>query len=142
MTDRFEFRAWDAQNDHIVDFDRYGGAGNFWDMCLAHDWEIMQCTGLKDKNRKLIYEGDVVRFRVKDKEWNPYKNVVVNFEDGQFWAGGYDFFEIKCEIIGNIHENPELLAKDDFEGLSEDEVMEEVVKEIKECRKDNNNKGN
>ena len=69
---------------------------------------LRQCTGLKDKNSKLIYEGDVVRINNKDiyiVEWlSTYS---------QFHIEDYGVLDITLsstyEVIGNIYENPELL---------------------------------
>ena len=69
---------------------------------------IMQYTGLKDKNGKEIYEGDIL----EDVRGNYHK---VIFENGSFkvvWPHiNYTLGSVKSklEIIGNIHENPELL---------------------------------
>ena len=67
-------------------------------------------TGLKDKNGKEIYEGDVIA--IED-----HVNHVVDFKDGMFmWGNIRPYIPIHekleqcpCEIIGNIHENPDLL---------------------------------
>lgn len=87
--------------------------------------ELMQFTGLKDKNGKEIYEGDVVRFVRKDDEGDGYyskQNGVgrMGFDKNWGWRLQIkdgtqrtadclmrDFMEI--EVIGNIYENPELL---------------------------------
>lgn len=66
-----------------------------------------QYTGLKDKNGKEIFEGDVVR-QFDDEEY-----FVVKFEYGgflPFTANMLTFDTDYCEVIGNIHENPELLG--------------------------------
>lgn len=91
----------------------------------------MQCTGQKDRNGKLIYEGDVVKYAEFDwadfsfKDWeteiaqvvwgNTYDNYYPAFDlkdtdfDGTN-AFAYLFNEgWTIEVIGNIYENPELL---------------------------------
>jgi len=70
---------------------------------------IMQYTGLKDKNSKEIYEGDILKIPIGDGGY-----VVVMFEDGMFKAMKYyDFLrDFEPEVVGNIYENPELLKGD------------------------------
>jgi len=81
------------------------------------DCEILQYTGLKDKNGKEIYEGDIIRANfadIKYKEIKEFKSEVM-FGYGQFYVCDnsivYPVFDIfaHIEIIGNIYENPELL---------------------------------
>ena len=94
---------------------------------------FMQCTGLKDKNGKLIYEGDILDLYVSSKKLYRYE---VKYEIGSFMLVSQDeifdfpnvwndyvyplsqlYYEYQneencideCEIIGNIYENPELL---------------------------------
>ena len=89
---------------------------------------VGQFTGQYDKNDKKIYEGDIVRWEYPDYDhctgWKgTVKNVCkVTFEYGSFRINAYpydlgsceDFFEDNetygLEVIGNIHDNPELLA--------------------------------
>jgi len=77
------------------------------------DCVIMQFTGLKDKNGKEIFEGDIV---TTDFILCTYRDgkTIVEFKDGRFgfkYKG--DFIETgyanKSEVIGNIYENPELI---------------------------------
>ena len=69
---------------------------------------VGQYTGLKDKNGKLIFEGDILLFRAG-------RTHVVRFEDGAFILEDTAIpipFAIKSEIIGNVHDNPELIKEE------------------------------
>lgn len=81
-----------------------------------NDVELMQYTGLKDKNNKEIYEGDILFESFGER----YYKVV--FENGSFKAefnGDFDEYSFDlidvvaqgCEIVGNIYENPELIKE-------------------------------
>ena len=71
---------------------------------------LMQYTGLKDKNGKEIYEGDIL------SNEDSYLKFTVEFDLGRFVAidnKRCDIYDLKviasqCEVIGNIYENPEL----------------------------------
>ena len=77
------------------------------------DVELMQYTGLKDKNGKEIYEGDI--YHVGDKN---IRYLVVWFDSGfegkqlrSTSYAGLKSWAKDIEILGNIYENPELLEK-------------------------------
>lgn len=83
-------------------------------------WVLMQFTGLKDKNGREIYEGDVVKYKISAKE-RFIKGEVIFKDSAWVISGKYRDVEkneeyMRCldeedemEVIGNIHENPELL---------------------------------
>lgn len=76
------------------------------------DCVLLQCTGLKDKNGKLLYEGDIIQIPDPYKE-NTFLRVIIKWEiqftHTGFWINS-DF--AKCsEVIGNIYENKELLQE-------------------------------
>ena len=84
----------------------------------ADDATVGQCTGLRDKNGTLIFEGDIVTFT---EHFNEHRRFVVQFSDESLRYGLYipgfgmheDFYEIAgddLEIIGNIHDDPGLLS--------------------------------
>ena len=74
---------------------------------------VGQYTGLPDKNGKKIFEGDICKHRSNYS--GEYIISVVTFTDGQFLAmasenSGFNLSD-KLEIIGNIHDTPELLER-------------------------------
>jgi uncharacterized phage protein (TIGR01671 family) len=123
-----KFRAYSPSENKMYEFDlgsymRTNECGQE-DLCSSEAAMngLMQFTGLRDKNKKDIYEGDILK---RSKEGNPTFLAIIEFNKGSFggatiphrnhWilmsrlctcdydGGGYD------EIIGNIYENPELL---------------------------------
>lgn len=81
----------------------------------SYQHELMQYTGLKDKNGKEIYEGDILLYDSGSKTSVFYKNgaFVRSYGNSNMYLLYDSFIEDGClynyEVIGNIYENPELL---------------------------------
>lgn len=140
-----KFRAWSPENKEIIYFDNKKAAKDKYIaehllMLMANEHIagkdlLMQYTGLKDKNGKEIYEGDIV---VQHTEWHgsynsdyfgehenkgvvaivPSKGVMINrcvkrdlIECEQEWSKTWPvkLRGYRTAVVGNIHENPELL---------------------------------
>lgn len=129
-----KFRAWDNKNNRMIQFEPLSGV---WD-CEANtvieaqaidddqslrppgnDCVLMQYTGLKDKNDCEIYEGDIISHSGAYSSTVTWTMSTGNYDEG--WVGfnlspdyDYDGEEVlttlkTVEVIGNIHEHPELL---------------------------------
>lgn len=104
-----KFRAWDNECKVIREYDELKGLT--LDALDASDFKLEQFTGLKDVNGNEIYEGDILENR-------KYRSIV-KFANGKFLAdvfGTISRFDLIGEthdskVIGNVHENPELLEE-------------------------------
>lgn len=119
-----KFRAWDKLDKEIYGveeihwfrgkFDFIGDGITF--KRDADEVELMQSTGLKDKNGKEIFEGDIVDYKGRKAvvKWHgSYASFIYRFVDElkerkSEWKPLYLAY-YKFEVVGNVHENKELL---------------------------------
>ena len=117
---RFKFRAWYPVDQQMT----YSDQSNWgaWGDCEMSDMvsgscEIMQFTGLHDKNGKEVYEGDILKVTFWDEHGEDCFYVEVAFKNGSFVDpdDNEPIFDrlndtiTETVIIGNIHEHPNLL---------------------------------
>ena len=121
-----KFRAWIHKLNCWADEVLVSCIANVWGYVGSdsngipyYNCDLEQYTGLKDKNGKEIYEGDIAAWKnasgfndgMAVVEWNNNGAWYIVNDD----AGVFDYLDdvaINCEVIGNIHENPELLKGD------------------------------
>jgi uncharacterized phage protein (TIGR01671 family) len=115
MEREIKFRAWDGKRMTTSGI-MFNCSTGFLETPIGAQMKLMQYTGLKDKNGKEIYEGDIVF-------WD-YEKIVVSygiqgvdaFEGVGFNLWGHygqkqdgTRIQSEMEVVGNIYENPELL---------------------------------
>jgi len=114
MSRDIKFRVWDKskqkmyQPDGVFSDLAEADEGEQWAFIVntphPDDCELMQYTGLKDKNGKEIYEGDIIEHRLHGRIG------AVVYDPPEFCVGNqFRLLEDEYhEVIGNIYENPEL----------------------------------
>lgn len=108
-----KFRAWDRKTKTMLtmSLDTNFGISRFFGFLPAHA-VLMQFTGLKKKGQD-VYAGDICQ--VENQDCEQIVGVVEYFEGmGQWFVAREDaddepLWEYDYEVIGNIHENPELI---------------------------------
>ncbi|CAG9620855.1 YopX family protein [Sutcliffiella rhizosphaerae] len=113
----FKFRAWEENLKEIIpvkniDFKkRMINIDSVWR--FFDEIKLMQFTGLKDKNGKEIYEGDVIYIYDDDELGDGWGETVI-YHRACFMAGDDNLLvnvHFRSVVIGNIYENPELLGQ-------------------------------
>ena len=108
MNDRFRYRIPVYKNNEFDGFVYLNLGDKLPDLHGGYYSMAEQCTGLKDKNGKLIYERDIIReISEKEPEWEEYITAVRWKECG---FNLYNTEDFDFEIIGNIHENGDLVV--------------------------------
>lgn len=137
MQDRVNYRFWDTKERVMLDWDcicqtafnctreegneiqRYGLM--YFVFTTPQRFIPLQCTGLKDKNGKLIFEGDIVKIHIQGDILVSYGIVFWNNQEAKFLRtsnlvninnkqyGQSFWYNGSTEVIGNIYQNPELL---------------------------------
>jgi uncharacterized phage protein (TIGR01671 family) len=121
-----KFRAWDKETKtmievSLINFEEHLILGGYWEFGQTEsikfdEIELMQSTGLKDKNGKEIFEGDIVDYKGREAvvKWHgSYASFIYRFVDGlQERVSEWDPLFLACynfEVIGNIWEDGDLL---------------------------------
>ena len=118
-----KFRVYDKdsknmynQDDFILTFDTVGEdiyLSKNDEVIPLYSYELMQYTGLKDKNGKEIYDGDIVKLYSTETDKLGSENYTITYTKDAEWALDDSYLLSRkykyCEIIGNVYEDKSLL---------------------------------
>lgn len=114
--DNGEWVYGDLEHNRRTDVTRihtYNENGDYERQYVVENISVGQYTGLKDKNSREIYEGDII----VQQGYSGKRQMLVRFEHGAFITGEHSgsststrpmLIQKRCVVIGNIHDNPEL----------------------------------
>ena len=116
-----KFRAWDTiDNEWKYSGHPHQPMWKFWESVeLGGGYEnVCQYTGLRDRNGKEIYEHDLVKVVapnsiIKEERTGvalEVKDLLTMYQEGNHWI--FEAPADAMEVIGNVHENPELISSD------------------------------
>lgn len=114
-----KFRVWDDVEEKMIYFNLidYKTIESFvnYEGKFYSKLTFMRPTGLKDKNGKEIWEGDVVRIDIKKHPMCEFPVGYVFFKEGAFYHTYGDrpskYLHGDCEVIGDIYSTPDLIEK-------------------------------
>ena len=121
ITRTIKFRYWNDVTKQMVNNPSmpYKEGWTIEQLFSDRGWVWMQFTGLLDRHGVEIYEGDIILTaddlrKQSIGNWKP-KMRLVEWTDNKEYKTGFNLGKAqdgKCEVIGNIYENPELLKED------------------------------